>query len=326
MKSPLFSALALLMLFGLGGCNDSADVIYGTVERDRLTLTAPASELIANIHVKEGDEVKAGTLLLELDSRGAEAQVALAKANLAGADARLSELTRGARDEELAQAKASVDGANASVTEAEAQFQRTRKLVREKVLTQADMDKAIAARDRALAEQKRASEVLKELIAGTRSEQLLQAEAAVEAARAQLALAEKQLSDLKLYAARDAVVELLPWREGDRVTQGSQLVGLLALDAPYVRAYLPAPALSDLLPGAEVGVRVDNPGDVNSGTMIKAKVRRIRAEPAFTPFYALNERDRARLMYLTDIDLPQGSTLATGLAVEVVIGGSSKHD
>nr|MCH1932138.1 hemolysin D [Shewanella shenzhenensis] len=45
--------------------------------------------------------------------------------------------------------------------------------------------------------------------------------------------------------------------------------------------------------------------------------RHIRSQPAFTPFYALNERDRARLMYLTDIDLPSDLNLPAGVAVEV---------
>ncbi|MBU2039018.1 MAG: hypothetical protein KKH95_07725, partial [Gammaproteobacteria bacterium] len=48
--------------------------------------------------------------------------------------------------------------------------------------------------------------------------------------------------------------------------------------------------------------------------------RNVRAQPAYTPYFALNERDRARLMHLTEIvlnDMPAG--LASGLAVEVLL-------
>lgn len=309
-----------LLALCLAACGESSSAVYGTVERDRLTLTAPSTELIADIQVQEGDRVSAGTVLLRLDSRAADARLAQAMANLAQAEARLAELTKGARDEELARAEARLAGARATLSEARAQYDRTVRLVAEKVLTAADLDKAVAGKDRAQADVDSASQALKELIAGTRSEQLSQASAAVDAAQAQVALEQKLTADLTLVAARDAVVDLLPWRVGDRVSQGSQLVGLLAQDAPYVRVYLPASALDRLLPGAEVGVRVDG-----RPVPVMGKVRNIRSEPAFTPFYALNERDRARLMYLADIDLPVDAGLATGLVVEVLLPEVS-HD
>jgi HlyD family secretion protein len=51
-----------------------------------------------------------------------------------------------------------------------------------------------------------------------------------------------------------------------------------------------------------------------------ATIRHIRPQPAFTPFYALNERDRARLMYLTELTLPDSyADLPTGMNVEVML-------
>ena len=76
--------------------------------------------------------------------------------------------------------------------------------------------------------------------------------------------------------------------------------------------YLPASALTKIKAGDAIEVFADG-----IEAPIQGRVRNIRSQPAYTPFYALNERDRARLMYLTDIDLIDADKLPTGLAVEV---------
>ncbi|EKE72165.1 HlyD family secretion protein [Gallaecimonas xiamenensis] len=308
-------AMLSVLLLALAGCSQEPDAIYGTVERDRLTLVAPAAELVAEVAVAEGDRVQPGQVLLRLDDTAAKARRDAAQARLAQSQAALAELVKGPRQENIDEAKARVAGAQASLLQAERQWQRTRRLVADKVLTAQDLDSATAARDGARASLDSAQQQLLALNNGTRAEQLAQGQAQVAAASAELAQAEKALADLTLVAAQAALVDVLPWRKGDRVNAGSQLVSLLALARPYVRAYLPASKLSKLQAGSQVKLRIDGSEGLLDGT-----VRRIRGEPAFTPYYALNERDRSRLMYLTDIDLgPQGADLATGLSLEVVL-------
>ncbi|MCE9686337.1 HlyD family efflux transporter periplasmic adaptor subunit [Shewanella sp. AS16] len=305
--------VVICMLALLAGCSQEAPRVFGTVERDRLTLTAPVGELLASVNVVEGQRVGAGEALLSLDATAANARVAQRVAELAEAKARLAELATGARIEAIARAKAALAGARASVTEAKQGFERTERLFNTKVLTAADLDAARAARDTAIARQTEAQQSLNELENGTRSEQLEQASAAVAAAEARLAQERKALADLTLVAASDAVVDILPWQVGDRIAAGTQLVSLLATDRPYVRVYLPATWLERVKPGSKVIIHVDG-----RDTRVDGVVRNIRSQPAYTPFYALNERDRARLMYLTDIDISaQGQDLPTGMALEV---------
>lgn len=305
------SVLSLAAL--LAGCSEETPRVFGTVERDRLTLTAPVGELVSSVNVSQGQRVMAGQVLLTLDPTAARARVALREAELARAQALLTELETGAREETLARARAILAGATAAVTEALQRFERTEQLVKTQVLTRADLDGARAARDTALARQAEARQSLLELENGTRSEQLAQARAGLDVARAALALEHKALADLTLSVAQDAVVDILPWRVGDRVAAGTQLIGLLATDKPHVRAYLPATWLKRVNIGTRVLLHPDGAGQPIAGV-----VRHIRSQPAFTPFYALNERDRARLMYLTEIDIgPEGAELPTGMALEV---------
>lgn len=60
----------------LTACTDEAPRALGTVERDRLTLTAPSGGQIASVDVAEGQTVKAGQILLRLDPTSANARVA----------------------------------------------------------------------------------------------------------------------------------------------------------------------------------------------------------------------------------------------------------
>ncbi len=310
--SGLFLSSSMLLL---QGCSDDSSRVYGTVERDRLTLSAPVGELISTIYVVEGQRVTAGAVLLELDSTSAKARLAMRQAEYKQAQAKLAEAVTGSRAEDIDKARAALNGANASVKEAQNNFERTRQLFVTKVLSQADLDAARAARDTSIAKQAEAEQSLRLLQNGTRSEQVEQAKAAVDVALAAVALEQKAVQDLTLVAAREAVVDTLPWREGDRVAAGTQLLGLLATDNPYVRVYLPATWLDSVKAGSHVNILVDGRAKAITGT-----IRNIHSQPAYTPFYALNERDRSRLMYLTDITLSEeGQDLPTGMALEVLL-------
>ena len=175
----LASLLGAALLLQLTACGDESPRVLGTVERDRLTLTAPVGELIKRINVVEGQQVQAGEVLLELDSTAAQARLGQRQAELKQAQAKLEEAVTGARSEDIDKARAALDGANASVKEARQNFERTQQLFKTKVLSQADLDAARAARDTSLAKQAEAEQSLRLLQNGTRSEQLEQARAVV---------------------------------------------------------------------------------------------------------------------------------------------------
>lgn len=147
------SVILVCLLLQLMGCTDGAPRIFGTVERDRLTLTAPVSELISQVNVVEGQQVKEGEVLVRLDSTSANARVALRQAELKQAQAILAEALNGSRSEDINKARAALRGANANVKEALQNFDRVRQLFTTRVLSQADLDAARAVRDTSLAKQ-----------------------------------------------------------------------------------------------------------------------------------------------------------------------------
>lgn len=308
--------VSLLALALLAGCGQSGPrEALGTLERDRIVLKATADEIILEQPIPEGTMVAAGTLLVQLDDSRQRALVDRARADVAQAEARLDELRNGARPEDIAAASARVNGARAALFEADSSFRRTVSLVKQKLAAQADLDRAQALRDEAEANLESASEELLRLTNGTRQEQLDQGAAVLQAARAQLALEQHRLSELSVVATRDAYLDSLPWNVGERVSLGATLAVMLAGDRPYARVYVPEPWRARLQVGDVYPVRVDGV----DGT-IAGRLRWIATEPAFTPYYALNASDRARLVYMAEFDLEEGSDLPTGVPAQVLLG------
>jgi HlyD family secretion protein len=306
--------IILPLLLAAGCTSDTFEEALGTLERDRIVLKATANEIIVGEPVPEGTLVTAGTLLVQLDDSRARAQVAKAKAELARAKAMLEELRNGARPEDIAAASARVDGARAQVIETEASFVRAKQLLEQKLTAQATLDRALANRDAAEAALESAIEELLRLTNGTRQEQLDQAEAARQSAQAQLALEQHRLSELSVVATRDAYLDSLPWHVGERVDMGSTLAVLLANDRPYARVYIPETWRARLQVGDRRQVRVDGIEQPLTGVL-----RWIATDPAFTPYYALNANDRARLVYMAEFDLEEGEDLPTGMPAQVIL-------
>lgn len=90
----------------------------GTVEARTIAVGSRAGGRIAGVLVKEGEAVKAGQALLELEPGDWPAQLVQAKAQEMSAEAMLDKLKRGARPEELEQARARTLTAQAALQEA----------------------------------------------------------------------------------------------------------------------------------------------------------------------------------------------------------------
>jgi HlyD family secretion protein len=305
---------ALLCCLWLSACGDRlGSQALGTLERDRITLKATAAEIVAARPLREGSQVKAGDLLIQLDDTLAQAQVSKARALLNNAKANQTKLHHGARDEEVAAARAQLERSDALLTQTEADFRRITTLARQKMVGQSELDAARSARDSARAERSRTQQNLLQLTNGSRPEDLAAADAQVAEAEANLAIEEHKLRQLKVVATRDGLLDRLPKYVGERVNIGDPVALLLAGNAPYARVYVVETARAHLRPGQQLQVHVDGYPQAFTGVL-----RWVSQDPAFTPYYALNASDRALLMYLAEIDLPDSAgDIPSGMPVQV---------
>jgi len=303
-----------ILLFIITGCQQQSPTLaLGSLERDRIAHTATVNEVVVALPITAGQQVKKGQVLVELDKTLQLAQVARAEAELLKAQANLEKLQNGERPEEVAVALSKVTGAKASLLESESDYKRIQKLAKHNLSSQASLNKALAKRDENAANLQSAQETLKKLTNGTRVEDLAIGQAQLNAAQAVLASENKKLKDLTITATRDGILDNLPWNLGERVTMGSPLAIVLAGKAPYARVYVPETYRVKIKVGQILPVHIDGLSKTIAG-----KVRWIANEPAFSPYYALNQKDRARLMYLTEVQLPESQqTLPNGLPAQV---------
>jgi HlyD family secretion protein len=303
------------MLLATACDNHDGSVALGNLERERVAHTAPAQEVIVALPVEQGEVVNQGDLLVQFDSREQMAQVAVAQAELVRAEAQLDKLRSGARVEEVAAAQADVEGARASVIDARQSYLRTKDLVDRGMQSRAELDHATAKRDSAEASLQSAQERLRQLTNGTREEDLRIAEAELNAAQARLEGEQKLLNDLSVRATRAGILDNLPWNLGERVTMGSPVAIVLAGEAPFARVYVPETYRAAVKIGDSLVVQVDGVNDSISGL-----VTWISSEASFTPYYALTQNERSRLMYVAEVQLPaKYADLPAGLPVEVIM-------
>ncbi len=294
---------------------------FGTLERERVLLTAPATELLLTQAAQEGSKVKAGQVLLQLDPKLQQLKVDKANAEVQRAQAALDLLLQGNRAEQIAAAAARLAQAKFRLADSERQRQRARQLRAQKLVAQAELDAAELNSQLAQAQYADAAQQLQELQAGSRPEQVSQARFALQSAQQSLNVELKLLADLTLLASRDGVLEDLPYHIGERVPQGAVLAVIAADSAPYARVYLPETALAQFTPGQQVQLHVDGQTASFAGT-----VRKIATEASFTPYFALHQAERAQLMYVAEISLSADVTLPTGLPVQVPLSQGSTND
>ena len=122
MKKPVVIGLAVVVLAAVvaGGYwwyqsrQDNGLTLYGNVDIRTVNLSFRVGGRVESLAVDEGDAIKAGQVLGELDHKPYEIALMQAKAGVSVAQAQYDLMLAGYRDEEIAQAAAAVKQAQAA--------------------------------------------------------------------------------------------------------------------------------------------------------------------------------------------------------------------
>ena len=309
--------LVLLACLLISACAEDTGLAVGTLERDRIELPASVSEVIVAIYVAQGDAVTSGQVIMELDARISEAELAALAASREQSAARVAELERGPRFERIAEGRDLVAGSQSLLVEAQHNLTRIQSLFKRGLASQADLDRAEANYKSVGASLAAEQESLKALENGTTTEELQQARQALAVAEANVVRSQLLNDKLSIKAPRDGVVDDIVFKLGEQPKAGDVVAVILCSGAPYARVYIPQTHRVMIKPGTQLMVDIEG-----LGAPVKGTVRKISSDPAFTPYYALTERDRSRLAYLAEIDLlgKFATTLPVGLPVQVDLG------
>ena len=302
-------------------CGPQGDTyrLVGQMESERIEITAEVSEPIVERAVVEGQEVTAGQLLIRQDTARIEARLAEANASLDQARARLAELVRGPRQEQIAAARANVAGAHKALQYRETELRRLQDLFDRELASPDLRDQAQSARDAARASLESLEARLAELLSGTTTEELDQAEASARRIEAQVASLEIDRQRHSSVAPLASIVDSLLFEPGERPGIGQPMAILLSGDQAYAKIYVPESMRASVIPGVPVTVYVDG-----IDAPLEGIVRWVSSEAAFTPYFALTEDDRGRLSYAAKVDIVAADRrIPDGVPVEVALSSDT---
>jgi HlyD family secretion protein len=294
----------------------SALTLYGNVDIRETHLAFGTSERVLELLVQEGDRIQAGQVLGRLRQEKLRSAVAAAQAAVGSAEQVLARLKAGSRPEEIRRARAQAEALKALNRDAELNYQRQQKMAERKLTSPEDLDRARASAESAAAEARASDEALALLLAGSRKEDIAQAEAELAGRRASLALAEEQLKDATLIAPESGILRERILEPGDWATPQTPAFTLALTDPLWVRAYVPEPSLGLVVPGTRAEIRTDSYPD----RVYRGWVGSISPTAEFTPKNVETQDLRTRLVYQVRVFVcDPGDELRLGMPATVTI-------
>jgi membrane fusion protein, multidrug efflux system len=244
----------------------SSAVIQATndayVKSDMTRLSSRAAGEVLTVAVDDFQRVKAGDLLVEIDPADYQAQVALAEAGVAAAQAAFDNLANQIELQyaTIAQAEAQQVSAAAQEVETREEQERQQSLTQTEAGTRQKLEQAVAAYARAQADVRASRAVIAEqrhqleVLSGTKKQRA----ADIEAAKATLAAAKLKLGYTRITAPFDGVVGDRQVQPNDYVNIGSNLINVVPLPNVYIIANYKETQLTRVRPGQSVEVTVDS--------------------------------------------------------------------
>ena len=219
-------------------------------------VRAQLDTFIEKISAVEGQAVKKGQLLLQLNVRDAAAQLAETRSKLLRAEDDLRAANSGGRPDEAAK----TEGQLAAATAQRDRLQRNHDSLERLIAQQAATKDELAANDLDLA---KADAQVKQLTAAKQefehgvkldsSRTSLQ----VQQLRSEVAVLEEKVHDARIVASADGTLYSLPVKAGDYVKVGDLLAEMADLHKVRVRAFIDEPELGGLEPGEPVKITWD---------------------------------------------------------------------
>lgn len=305
-----------------------------------MSLAPKVAGQVENVLVEDNQAVKAGDLLLELDSRDLAAQAeqkraalkaARANAELLKADVSLAEAQNATAEATTKQSQAEAAAAQAAATLASADFKRAQDLMDRHTISPQEFDRAQAAMASAqenlrAAQQKEAGDQSKVAEAAAKVEasrrDVERAEALAGQAEAELKAAELDLSYARIVAPIDGRVTRKAVEKGDYVQIGQNLMAIVPWQV-WVRANFKETQLERIRTNQPVEIHIDSV----AGGPFKGHVDSIQAgsgarfsllppENAVGNFVKVVQRVPVKIVFDAPGPRPVGQVLGPGMSVE----------
>ena len=311
------------------------------LDGELLDLASQISGTLTDVFVKEGDQIRQGELLFELDNRPliasfekAKADVESAEAELAIAKAEYDKCLCGPRSKEIDMAVAAEHRAATQARLAAAEWERVKRLENSRVITDSVYDKIRTDYEAARYAHKEAKTRLDLLREGTRTEDLSVAKAKVQlneakliSAKTEVRMAEINLEHAKVHAPFDGVVVRRWQNPGALMPAGRPVLTIFNPTTLHVSANIEEKHLSKVTLGAQVDISVDAYPDISLTGHVDKILQATNSQFSFIPadgssgsFIKVAQRVPIRV----SIDADPQLFLGPGLSVEIRIHTSGE--
>jgi len=246
-------------------------LLQGEVDAPEVIVASKAKGRIVERHVQRGDDVKAGQLLITLDSPELMAQLRSLQASRDQAKAQLDLSLNGTREESIRNLKATLAQSQAAYANARDLFNRNARIAAKGYISVSDLEDSREARDSAYQQVQVAKANLDEGVNGDRIEQRDVYAAQLRAAEENLLEIKAQTDDLQVKAPVDGEVGPIPTEVGELQSADSPLLTLVRLPQAYFVFNLREDILAGIRKGDKISLRVPGIGDKH----VEAEVRYI---------------------------------------------------
>jgi len=267
-------------------------ILSGRIEGRETNISPKIQGRIIKLHKDEGEDVKPGELLCEIDSEQLTARY------------RSAVETAQAYYSAIAQAQANLMKAQASYEKTKKDYDRYSSLLKEELVSKSDFDRVKMQYESAQAEVQAAVKAI------------TQAQASYRAAEQRLKEAQADLSETKIRSPAKGVILSRPVEIGEVVNPGSVLYVLVDLNKLYVKVYVPESDIGKLKIGLPARVYIDAYPD----KYFNGRITKIYEQAEFTPKNVETKEERVKLVFGVEVSVenPEG-LLKPGMPADVVI-------
>lgn len=269
----------------------------GRIEAVEIDIAAKTPGRIKNILADEGEFIKAGQALAQMDTVTLEAQRREAEAQLAqaliGVETAKSQVTQ--REAEKAAAQAVVAQRQAELDAAERRLARTEELAAQGNAARQTLDdnRANFQAARAAVSAAQAELAAADAAIGSAKAQVIGARSQVDAVQATIQRIQADIDDSLLRSPRDGRVQYRVAQPGEVLSAGGRVLNLVDLGDVYMTFFLPTAAAGRVALGTEVHLVLDAAPQY----IIPARASFVADVAQFTPKTVETEEERQKLMF-----------------------------
>lgn len=280
----------------------------GTCEAIQSNLAFQTSGRVRAVNVDEGNTVKKGDILAELETNEMQARYDQAAANLERSVKireqleTMLDIYRITLPEDVKRARANVSVSQNTYNDAQKNFDRFEMLFREGVVAEKERDAVRLVFENARSRLKEAQAALQQAEGGLGKieatvKDIEAAKAQIDSARAGLVQSKVQLGYARLAAPFDGIVTSRNVEPGEVVSPGREVITVADLSRIDLKIYVDETSIGKVRPGQNVDVMVDS----FPGRSFRGRVSYISPEAEFTPKIIQTHKERVKLVYLVKV-------------------------